>query len=915
MRHIVRTASLAIAVWLACVAPASAQYFGRNKVQYRTFSFRVLKTEHFDIYYYVEEADAAQVIGRMSERWYSRLSRFFDHELRGRQTVILYASGAHFRQTNAIEGLIGEGTGGVTEAVKRRVVVPMAGSLADTDHVLGHELVHAFQFDMTGATPQATNGLGPAILSFPLWFVEGMAEYVSLGPVDPQTAMWLRDAVISNRVPDIRSLDNPKYFPYRWGQAFWAYIGARYGDREVASLLRSAVNPRLELGGLAVQLGTTPQALNDDWHQAIRDAAMAVDLSQPAAHSDVHRLISQTSSGGLINVGPRLSPDGKKIAFFSERDLFSIDLFVADVATGRIEHRLVHAATDQHFDSLQFLYSAGAWSPDGRSIALAAIRSGAPTLALVDVDSGSVTREIALPGLADALGPAWSPDGREIVLSGNRGGFSDLFRVTLATGEIDPLTSDAFADLEPAFTPDGKSIIFATDRFSTNLETLTPGPLRLARLDLATGDVQPIAGFLTGKHLSPQVSADGATLTFIGEPDGVSNIYRMPIDGGPIMQISAVDTGVAGITPTSPALTMASGTGAMAFSVFEQGGNAIYTLAPHDIVATVPPDVSARAALLPSRTAPGGVVYGLLGDYTGGLPAADSPAKSQVYRSHLALEAVGQPTFGAAVSSWGPQFSGGVSAVFSDMLGDRTLGMGASVNGRLADLGGVIEYLNRKHRVNWGAEIDQTPQAIGFLTDTADPATNTFSQTLTIDRQVARGGAGVAIFPLNESARIEASAGLRHYSFSEEDRSAAVTLDTGAFISESDQTHSLGRSLNLAETTLAFVHDTSFFGATSPIYGQRYRFEADKTTGTLHYISALADVRQYFMPKRPVTVALRVLHYGRYGPGSEDPELLSPVYWAIPSSCTDTGTALSAPQSAALDRSVSSQSSMAVECS
>ena len=135
-------------------SPADAQYFGRNKVQYRTFDFKILKTEHFDFYYYPEEAEAAPIVARMAERWHARLSRFFGHELRGRQTVILYAAPAHFRQTNAIEGMIGEATGGVTEAIKRRIVLPMSGSLADTDHVLGHELVHAFQFDITGDDPR-----------------------------------------------------------------------------------------------------------------------------------------------------------------------------------------------------------------------------------------------------------------------------------------------------------------------------------------------------------------------------------------------------------------------------------------------------------------------------------------------------------------------------------------------------------------------------------------------------------------------------------------------------------------------------------------------------------------------------------------------------------------------------------------
>src|SRR6187401_2690286 len=121
---------IVMALLLCLPAGAEAQYFGRNKVQYRTFDFQILKTDHFDLYYYPEEEEAARIAARLAERWYSRLSRFFTHELRGRQVIILYASTAQFRQTNAVDNLIGEGTGGLTEALKRRVVLPMSGSLA-----------------------------------------------------------------------------------------------------------------------------------------------------------------------------------------------------------------------------------------------------------------------------------------------------------------------------------------------------------------------------------------------------------------------------------------------------------------------------------------------------------------------------------------------------------------------------------------------------------------------------------------------------------------------------------------------------------------------------------------------------------------------------------------------------------------
>src|SRR4030095_433050 len=126
---------LSLVFLLLLATTAQAQYFGRNKVQYKDFKFEVLKTEHFDVYFYPDERESAERTRRMAERWYARLSQVFGHEMRTRQPLVLYASHPDFEQTNVIGGSIDEGTGGVTEGMKRRVVLPMAGTLAETAHV------------------------------------------------------------------------------------------------------------------------------------------------------------------------------------------------------------------------------------------------------------------------------------------------------------------------------------------------------------------------------------------------------------------------------------------------------------------------------------------------------------------------------------------------------------------------------------------------------------------------------------------------------------------------------------------------------------------------------------------------------------------------------------------------------------
>ncbi len=385
-----RTQGWAVAAMLvlAQAAPVHAQYFGRNQVQWERLRFEVLQTEHFDIHYYAEEKAAAEQVGRMAERWYARLSTTLAFQLKERQPVILYASQGHFQQTKTVGGQPGEGTGGVTEAYKRRIVMPVGASLAETDHVLGHELVHAFQFAMTGHGRLSSNN-APAALTMPLWFIEGMAEYLSVGPNDAHTAMWIRDATRKEAIPTLAQLENRKYFPYRYGQAAWAYLAGRFGDEVMGKALR-ALRPQSNDAGEILQavVGVDEKTLSKDWHAAIRAGAEPQLVGRKSAAAFADPLVTEEGDGGDVNVGPALSPDGSRLAFLSERDQFSIELFVADGKTGKVTRRLSRQAVDPHVESLQFINSAGAWNREGTRVALGAVSKGRPLLVILDARTG-----------------------------------------------------------------------------------------------------------------------------------------------------------------------------------------------------------------------------------------------------------------------------------------------------------------------------------------------------------------------------------------------------------------------------------------------------------------------------------------------------------------------------------------------
>ena len=182
----------------------------------------------------------------------------------------------------------------------------------------------------------------------------------------------------------------------------------------------------------------------------------------------------------------------------SERDLFSVDLYLADVDTGKVLHKLSSTATDPHFDSLQFIESAGSWSPDGRLFVQNAVVRGQGALLVFDTEKGRRIKEVVFKEFSELRNPVMAPDGRRVAFAALAGGLLDLWLYDMESGEKSRLTSDAFADLHPAFSPDGRQLAFITDRFSTTLDTLTFGDCRLGIYDFADKSIREVAGYPRG---------------------------------------------------------------------------------------------------------------------------------------------------------------------------------------------------------------------------------------------------------------------------------------------------------------------------------------------------------------------------------------------------------------------------------
>src|SRR2546426_10379949 len=262
MRRLMALAGLALALGALAAGPAAAQYFGQNKIQYRQHKWRSISADHFEVYYYDGLDSLAMRVLDLAEKSHEYLSRRMGHSLGRRVPIILYGSHNDFAQTNVTPELIDASTGGFTEVLRDRVVLPFTGSYEDLRHVVVHELTHAFMFDMLYGGSAVALLSRQSFYSVPLWFAEGMAEYFSLG-IENNAEMFLRDGVIEGYLPPLTYAGG--YLVYKQGQSALSYLVDRYGEDRLRDLLRRIRQSHNFENGFERTLGTPTGKFDQQW--------------------------------------------------------------------------------------------------------------------------------------------------------------------------------------------------------------------------------------------------------------------------------------------------------------------------------------------------------------------------------------------------------------------------------------------------------------------------------------------------------------------------------------------------------------------------------------------------------------------------------------------------------------------------
>lgn len=518
---------------------ASGQYyFSKNKVQYQDFRFKTFETDHFTIYFYDGGENLVELTSTYAEEVYKKLSSDLQVEIKSKIPVIIYNSPNQFEQTNVILDIIEESVGGFSELFKNRVVLPFNGSYKEFKHVIEHEIIHIFEFELFYRSQLASLLTLVSEFQIPLWITEGFSEFLSQETQsEVGSEIFLRDLILNNRfIPLNRLTDEMGYINYRLGEAFYRYVAETYDRKRIFEFLHTLKNKKNLEATFKTSFGMTVSQFSEKFENYLKIKYWP-QIIKTENFSQISRLLTDhKKDGSIYNTAPAIAPSGNKIAFISDRSGYA-DIYVISTIDGKVLKHLVKGERSGGFESVHILKGGIDWSSDERFIVFVAKSQGRDNIVILEYPSGKIKKRL-IYNLDGIYAPRISPDNKQVCFVGLKNGYSDIYIAQLNDGTLTRVTFDYYEDRDPNFTPDGKQIVFVSDRpdfsswqpgayglFVVSLESKTSNVLTEANHSFRRAlQIDKFLGIPRSQYLSHPIFSLDSNLIFV-MADSSYNLY------------------------------------------------------------------------------------------------------------------------------------------------------------------------------------------------------------------------------------------------------------------------------------------------------------------------------------------------------------------------------------------------------
>jgi WD40 repeat protein len=658
-------------------------YYGKNKVLYTKFDWKVYKTDHFDIFYYGDDTRELQTIANLAESAYKTISEEIKHQLSASVPLLYYRTSTEFYQTNLFQ--LPEGVLGVAEPLLYRIAIQGDMPIDEIHDLIEHEVTHVFEYDLLWGSP---GGVLYALSQPPGWIFEGFCEY-NTQTWAPWSAMIVRDAALNNRIPDLIGNGHlysryplPRLPDYDFGHALFDFIEYKYGKNGIRDFWHSMKNSPL--------IGNQ-NPIRRAFDEPVKEFGFEFKKYLRAKYKPF--LMRENPEDYSTPIGPEyplnpyyhafsiaLSPSGDIVAALlaNYKDL-DYDIILFSTKDGKMIKNITKGYSLKYeFIRFDVDPSKGrdiAWSADGDRIAFFGRAGKKHSLFVINPLTGKFVQDIKIHQ-DQPSSPCFLPDKNELLFTAFERGIHDIFKVNLENGNVLNLTSNDLFEKAPCVSNDGKSVAYTIRMDAYDKLFISPIDDLKKRTQLTFGK---------GNTITPIFSKDDKELFFSGDVKEANNIYALNLETGKLLRYSDVRTGNFYPHP------MPNESNMILFSSFNKGAFQIF-----------------KSELEGQEEEP--VTFADM-DYEEEFEPFEPIVKVDIdekkitpYKGLGKLYLNNRPPIGAIISTDGSIY-GGTALSFSDLLGDHNFSLLAYQVRSFRSY--AFSYANLKRRFQWFAEAFQ----------------------------------------------------------------------------------------------------------------------------------------------------------------------------------------------------------------
>jgi Tol biopolymer transport system component len=521
----------------------SQETFGKNRVQHKTFKWKIFRTTNFEIYHYQGGTNLAKLTAQYAESEFDKITDVLGWTPYSRVKIFLYNSPAELEQSNMGLSTLDNLDDQKLDLAQSRVEVAYTGNQIGFKKKLVNDISLLFVYDMLYGGNMKEALQSSLLLTLPEWFMSGSAAYISEG-WSPELSDYMRDFFKNRNVrkPTLLTGNDATMI----GHSIWNYIAEKYGRDKISDILNLTRIIRNEQTSITSTLGVPSyNRFLRDWRAYYLNQSKNTEQFYIDPKS-AWKLKLNELTAAETNANIKVSPD-KKWTAVSEIKNGHYKVYLVDNETGN-KKVVRQGKADLVGGKLKSQAPLLGWSRNN-TLAILAVENDRQNFFLYEnlgTKKMKVRVKRTFKGLEQIVDMDISNDGTMLTVSADRNGQNDLFLISVSRSSVLALTNDLYDDISPRFIQgSSRRVVFASNRPTDSLGT-DKGTFKTisSSVSLFEHDGNPGSERLTKltqgapkAKLTP-LYADDNDVFYLSNSKGLNNLFRYNRAGNTTTQLS-----------------------------------------------------------------------------------------------------------------------------------------------------------------------------------------------------------------------------------------------------------------------------------------------------------------------------------------------------------------------------------------